>query len=189
MGIALSGRLQAGLRFLRHPLPPGPSPFLAVGLPLEGGGRGVYQLIGMEMRHGEVGPYSPVRHPGVAAGKASSGGPSHTALRRQRPVSLFGRFGVTSPEAGLHVLPRPAVRLAGRSALSPKLHTLDCSAACPGRGTSTPEGPAGEGTPPPALRSQPYDPSPVCVLKLEKVPGRTRFPPPVAPPGTFSPPL
>ena len=32
---------------------------------------------------------------------------------------------------------------------------MDCSAACPGRGSSTPEGPAGEGTPPPALRSQP----------------------------------
>jgi hypothetical protein len=62
------------------------------------------QLIGMEMRHGEVGPYSPVGHPGAAAGKDSSGGPSHTAFRRQRPVSLFGRFGVTSPETGLHVL-------------------------------------------------------------------------------------
>ena len=68
------------------------------------GAVGFTQLIGMEMRHGEVGPYSPVGHPGVAAGKDSSDGPSHTAFRRQRPVSLFGRFGVTSPEAGLHVL-------------------------------------------------------------------------------------
>src|SRR4051794_38810831 len=31
---ALSARLQDGLRFLRHPLPPPPSPFLAVGFPL-----------------------------------------------------------------------------------------------------------------------------------------------------------
>ena len=68
------------------------------------GAVGFTQLIGMEMRHGEVGPYSPVGHPGVAAGKRSSDGPSHTAFRRQRPVSLFGRFGVTSPETGLHVL-------------------------------------------------------------------------------------
>src|SRR5512147_1612902 len=44
MGIALSGRLQASLRFLRHPLPPGPSPFLAVGLPPERGGHGVYPV-------------------------------------------------------------------------------------------------------------------------------------------------
>lgn len=68
------------------------------------GTMGFTQLIGMEMRHGEVGPSSPVGHPGVAAGKARSGGPSHTAFRQQQPVSLFGRFGVTSPEAGLHVL-------------------------------------------------------------------------------------
>src|SRR3954468_16906781 len=31
---ALSAPLQDGLRFLRHPLPPPPSPFLAVGFPL-----------------------------------------------------------------------------------------------------------------------------------------------------------
>lgn len=68
------------------------------------GTMGFTQLIGMEMRHGEVGPSSPVGHPGVAAGKARSGGPSHTAFRQQRPVSLFGHFGVTSPETGLHVL-------------------------------------------------------------------------------------
>jgi len=44
-GIALSGRLRAGVRFLRHPLPPGPSPFLAVGIPpLPGGGRGAYPV-------------------------------------------------------------------------------------------------------------------------------------------------
>ena len=53
------------------------------------------------MRRGEAGLYSPVGHPGAAAGKARSDGPSHVAFWL-RPVSLFGRFGVTSP-ASLHV--------------------------------------------------------------------------------------
>ena len=47
------------------------------------------------------------------------------------------------------------MRLADRSSLSPELHTLDRSAACPGRGTSTPEGPddnhSAAGTPIPTL--------------------------------------
>ena len=79
-------------------------PSLRSGYHSKVGAVGFTQLIGMEMRHGEVGPSSPVGHPGVAAGKARSGGPSHTAFRQQQPVSLFGRFGVTSPETGLHVL-------------------------------------------------------------------------------------
>ena len=53
------------------------------------------------MRRGEAGLYSPVGHPGAAAGKGRSDGPSHVAFWL-RPVSLFGRFGVTSP-ASLHV--------------------------------------------------------------------------------------
>jgi hypothetical protein len=53
------------------------------------------------MRRGEAGLYSPVGHPGAAAGRARSSGPSHIAFWL-RPVSLFGRFGVTSP-ASLHV--------------------------------------------------------------------------------------
>jgi hypothetical protein len=53
------------------------------------------------MRRGKAGLYSPVGHPGAAAGKDRSGGPSHVAFWL-RPVSLFGRFGVTSP-ASLHV--------------------------------------------------------------------------------------
>jgi hypothetical protein len=62
---------------------------------------GLTQLIEIEMRRGEAGLYSPVGHPGAAAGKARSDGPSHVAFWL-RPVSLFGRFGVTSP-ASLHV--------------------------------------------------------------------------------------
>jgi hypothetical protein len=53
------------------------------------------------MRRGEAGLSSPVRHPGAAVGKGRSDGPSHVAFWL-RPVSLFGRFGVTSP-ASLHV--------------------------------------------------------------------------------------
>ena len=79
-------------------------PSLRLGYHPKVGAVGFTQLIGMEMRHGEVGPSSPAGHPDAAAGKGSSGGPSHTAFRRQRPISLFGRFGVTSPETGLHVL-------------------------------------------------------------------------------------
>jgi hypothetical protein len=58
-------------------------------------------LIEIEMCRGEAGLYSPVGHLGAAAGKARSDGPSHVAFWL-RPVSLFGRFGVTSP-ASLHV--------------------------------------------------------------------------------------
>src|SRR5688572_5137663 len=41
---ALSPPLQRSLRFLRHPLPPPPSPFLAVGLPPCGGTGGAYPV-------------------------------------------------------------------------------------------------------------------------------------------------
>ena len=58
-------------------------------------------MIEIEMRRGEAGLYSPVGHPGAAVGKGRSDGPSHVAFWL-RPVSLFGRFGVTSP-ASLHV--------------------------------------------------------------------------------------
>ena len=62
---------------------------------------GLTQLIEIEMCRGEAGPYSPVEHAGAAAGKDRSDGPFHIAFWL-RPVSLFGRFGVTSP-VSLHV--------------------------------------------------------------------------------------
>ena len=65
------------------------------------GAVGLTQLIEIEMRRGEAGLNSPVGHPGAAVGKGRSDGPSHVAFWL-RPVSLFGRFGVTSP-ASLHV--------------------------------------------------------------------------------------
>jgi hypothetical protein len=69
--------------------------------PCGAGAVGLTQLIEIEMRRGEAGLYSPVGHPGAAVGKGRSDGPSHVAFWL-RPVSLFGRFGVTSP-ASLHV--------------------------------------------------------------------------------------
>jgi hypothetical protein len=69
--------------------------------PCRAGAVGLTQLIEIEIRRGEAGPNSPVGHPGAAAGTARSDGPSHVAFWL-RPVSLFGRFGVTSP-ASLHV--------------------------------------------------------------------------------------
>ena len=62
---------------------------------------GFTQLIEIEMRRGEVGLYSPVEQAGAAVGKDRSDGPFHVAFWL-RPVSLFGRFGVTSPES-LHL--------------------------------------------------------------------------------------
>lgn len=57
---------------------------------------GFTQLIEIETCRGEVGLYSPVERTGAAAGRDRSGGPLHIAVWL-RPVSLFGRFGVTSP--------------------------------------------------------------------------------------------
>jgi hypothetical protein len=67
-GIALSGRLQAGLRFLRHPLPPDPSPFLGRDTTQRVGTVGLTQLIGIETCRGEAGLYDPMEHAGAAVG-------------------------------------------------------------------------------------------------------------------------
>ncbi len=64
------------------------------------GAVGLTQLIGIEMRCGEAGLYSPVECAGAAVGRNRSDGPFHVAFWL-RPISLFGRFGVTSP-ASLH---------------------------------------------------------------------------------------
>ena len=52
----LSARLPSGLRFLQHPLPPGPSPFLTVGLPPVGAVRGAYPIDRVEAADGRLGP-------------------------------------------------------------------------------------------------------------------------------------
>jgi hypothetical protein len=80
---------------------------------------GLTQLIEIEILRGKAGLNSPVGLAGAAAGRGRSD-PSHVAFWL-RPVSLFGRFGVTSP-ASLHVVqpstsPLAALRLeAGRAA-------------------------------------------------------------------------
>ena len=72
-------------------------PSLRSGYRPKAGAMGLTQLIEMDNAHGEVGPYSPVGDVSAAAGKNSSGGPSHAAFWL-RPISPFGRFGVTSPD-------------------------------------------------------------------------------------------
>ena len=67
----------------------------------EVGAVGLTQLIEIEMCRGEAGLYDPVEHTGTAVGRDRSDGPFHVAVWL-RPISLFGRFGVTSP-VSLHV--------------------------------------------------------------------------------------
>lgn len=81
---------------------------------------GFTQLIEIETYRGEVGLYSPVERTGAAAGRDRSGGPFHIAFWL-RPVSLFGRFGVTSPmslhvRSTFHVSPAALRPEAGRAA-------------------------------------------------------------------------
>ena len=83
---------------------------------------GLTQLIGIDTYRGEAGTYDPVEHAGAAAGRDRSDGPVHVAVWL-RPISLFGRFGVTSPSKSvsrvfsLPRLPLAALRPeAGRTA-------------------------------------------------------------------------
>jgi len=62
---------------------------------------GLTQLIEIEMCRGEAGLSSPVERTDAAAGRDRSDGQFHIAVWL-RPISLFGRFGVTSP-VSLHV--------------------------------------------------------------------------------------
>ena len=103
----------------------------------------------------------------------------------------FGRFGVTSPETGLHVLQpsmsplatirRQVVRRCPRS-FTPWIAPQHVRVGAPRHQRVRQGRDFAAGTPIPTLTIL----FPVRVLKLEKVPGRTRFPPPVAPLRTFS---
>jgi hypothetical protein len=84
------------------------------------GAVGFTQLIEIETCRGEAGLYDPVEHVGAAVGRDRSDGPFHVAVWL-RPVSLFGRFGVTSPVSlhvcsAFHVSPSRAPPEAGRAA-------------------------------------------------------------------------
>jgi hypothetical protein len=93
--------------------------------------------------------YCPIRpitgRPSLSPASSTPSAKTGPTVRPTSPfgcgLSLFGRFGVTSP-ASLHVLqpstsPLAVLRLEAGSAptLFPKLHTLGHPAACPGRGT------------------------------------------------------
>jgi len=80
--------------------------------PDEVGTVGLTQLIEIETYRGEAGLYDPVEHAGAAVGRDRSDGPFHVAVWL-RPISLFGRFGVTSPvslhlRSAFHVSPSRA---------------------------------------------------------------------------------
>ena len=115
----LSARLPSGLRFLQHPLPPGPSPFLTVGLPPVGGVRGAYPVDQIEDTGGRLGPlarrgfeHRRVRWvdpdlPAYPFGSCLSASLAGSASRAVTPVLRLHSTGPPSPS------PAPDVRLSG----------------------------------------------------------------------------
>ncbi len=117
---ALSARLQGGLRFLRHRLPPVPSPSLAVGLPPRRGTWGLPSCRSRRTWAEWLGPMLRWDWSDVAAPQASGTvrpayrfGPGLSAPLAGSPLrSFMWPFTCVQPET---VLPRsdPASRLAG----------------------------------------------------------------------------
>jgi hypothetical protein len=146
-GRTLSTPLQDGLRFLQPPLPPQPSPVLAVGIPPMVGLVGLPQWTSEKMRMKEDGTCSPV---GIWGTLRESCGLSElpTAVLAL-PVSPFGSLPLYEPSSSpsqMFLLIHPPlalgrVRLPAFGTLSPALRTLDYSAARLGRGTWMPQGP------------------------------------------------
>jgi hypothetical protein len=146
-------------------------------------------LIEIEMRRGEAGLYSPVGHPGAAAGKDRSDGPSHIAFWL-RPVSLFGRFGVTSPaslhvRSAFHVSPGRApprgwqgCRRCPRS-FTPWVTPQHVRVGAPKHHRVRPGCPTGT-----QISTLATSPTRVC-SKVENVSGRAPLPPPVSSVDTF----
>jgi hypothetical protein len=135
---ALSPPLQRSLRFLRHPLPPPPSPSLRSEYRrLAATGRvGLTLLSNVERRR--LRPI--VRRVLVPP---SSRVPIDEPTRMPfwlRPVSTFGRLRMTDLDNGRSLtfsLPSSAGPPPDwcSQMLSPELHTSDCSSACPGSST------------------------------------------------------
>ena len=139
---ALSPPLQRSLRFLRHPLPPPPSPSLRSGYRrLAATGRvGFTLLSNVEKRMGRL---RPIVRRGLMSPSSvlATDDPPRVPFWR-RPVSTFGRLPMTDLDNGRSLafsLPSsagpPPDWCSRLWPLSPKLHTLDCSFACPGSST------------------------------------------------------
>jgi hypothetical protein len=112
--VALSGPLQAGLRFFRDPLPSPPSPSLAVRIPPRGGASRAY----------------PVAQRGVTTGAAASSGPAGiiatvaaAMVRRTCPLTFWFRLVSTF---SLLVLTDPRCSLVFSLPISAKPHPDRC---------------------------------------------------------------
>jgi hypothetical protein len=143
----LSTPFQDGLRFLRPPFPPPPSPVLAVGIPPSGGARGAYPVDKRE--EADEGGW----------GLEPGGSWGHPQRELRTLCASHSRFGAACQplwpptalrafqQAFTHVHPfHPPlalgrVRLPAFGTLSPELRTLDYAAARLGRGTWMPQGP------------------------------------------------
>src|SRR3954454_13023004 len=137
---ALSPPLQRSLRFLRHPLPPPPSPSLRSGYRrLAATGRvGLTLLSNGEIRMGRLRP--PVRRVTVPPSPMSALDEPTRMPFWLRPISTFGRLMITDLDNGRSLsfsLPSSAGPPPDwcSQMLSPELHTSDCSSACPGSST------------------------------------------------------
>ena len=141
----LSALLLDGLRFLRHPLPSAPSPFLAVGIPPYGGAHRVYPV----GDRGDAGQRGWSLSPGGPTSVAARNGtvqPAHVPfwLQRVSPLSLFPLhevyrlFAFAQPSGPSLALGRP--RLAAVGTLSLRLQTAAYAFACSSRDTRTPRG-------------------------------------------------
>ena len=137
---ALSPPLQRSLRFLRHPLPPPPSPSLRSGYRrLAATGRvGFTLLSNVEKRMGRLRPI--VRRGLMSPSSVLAADDPPRVPFWLRPVSTFGRLPITDLDNGRSLafsLPSSAGPPPDWcfQMLSPELHTSDCSFACPGSST------------------------------------------------------
>src|SRR3954454_1729430 len=131
---ALSAPLQGGFRLLRRSSTPSAIPFLVVGIPspCSDGTSGAYPVV--QCGEAEAAPYRVMAPP---SSRVPIDDPMPFWLR---PVSTFGRFSITDLDHGRSLafsLPSSAGPLPDWCSrmLSPKLHTSDCSFACPGSST------------------------------------------------------
>src|SRR3954463_12629282 len=132
---------RAAFAFSDSPLPPPSSPFLTVGIPPCGGTSGAYPVVQCGEADGEAAPSSPAGHDATVVDGSN---------RRADPHAIFGS-GLSAPLAGsrsrtltmdVHLrsafhplLGRVRIGASRVRPLSPELHTLDCSVACPGSST------------------------------------------------------
>jgi len=142
---ALSALLPSGLRFLRHPLPSAPSPFLAVGIPPPGGAHRVYPVDD----RGDAFQLGWSLSPGGAtdvAVRIHTVQPAHSpfghSVSASCRCSTFTRFISSSlvVQPSDSSLALGCLRLAAFGTLSPRLQTSVFTFACSGRDTRTSRG-------------------------------------------------